>query len=63
MTDIPNPGSEGQMTDIPNPGSDEAIEQGCTCPVEDNKHGEGIPSSIGPLFWMEKDCPVHGDEA
>jgi hypothetical protein len=47
----------------PNPGSDEAVKLGCTCPVEDNKHGDGVPSSIGPLFWMGKNCPLHGDEA
>jgi hypothetical protein len=51
------------MSTTPNPGSDEAIKLGCTCPVEDNYHGDGIPSSVGPLFWMVNDCPVHGDEA
>ena len=25
----------------PNPGSDDAIEQGCRCPVMDNAHGHG----------------------
>jgi len=46
-----------------NPGSDEAIKHGCTCPVMDNRHGEGVPSSVGALFWMNKDCPIHGEEA
>ena len=47
---------------IPNPGSDEAIEQGCTCPVMDNAHGAGFPwgedSEI--CFWTTADCPLHG---
>lgn len=52
------------MNPTPNPGSDEAIKLGCICPVEDNKHGEGLsPSEFGTLFWMVKDCPVHGVDA
>ena len=42
---------------IPNPGSPAAIKMGCTCPVLDNGHGEGIGSG---LFWMNMKCPVHG---
>jgi hypothetical protein len=42
---------------VPNPGSDEAIKQGCTCPVLDNNHGKGLGNG---LFWMNKDCPMHG---
>jgi len=44
------------MTDKPNPGSDEALDQGCSCPVMDNGHGKGP----GP-FWVTVDCPLHGD--
>lgn len=49
----------------PNPGSDEAIEQGCKCPVMDNRRGRGIPITTpeGELqiaFWMSADCPLHG---
>ena len=49
---------------IPNPGSDEALAQGCTCPVLDNNHGAGEPGFLGiPLggtsFWMTDGCPVH----
>lgn len=39
----------------PNPGSDEALDQGCRCPVLDNSHGRGP----GP-FWINGDCPLHG---
>ena len=50
------------MSDKPNPGSQEAIEQGCTCPVIDNHYGEGAYNDEqgNPLFWMNDDCPVHG---
>ena len=40
---------------LPNPGSDEAIDQGCACPVLDNGHGRGP----GP-FWINVYCPLHG---
>lgn len=45
----------------PNPGSDEALEQGCQCPVLDNNYGEG--SDWGPdKFWISGLCPLHGKE-
>jgi hypothetical protein len=46
----------------PNPGSDEAIEQGCTCPIIDNNHGAGIGKDEKgeTLFWYSLDCPLHG---
>lgn len=44
--------------DVPNPGSDEAVEQGCTCPVLDNNHGRG--NRFGS-FTIRMDCPLHGD--
>ncbi len=51
------------MTDttnaVPNPGSQAAINRGCTCPVIDNHHGEGVPMSGGTQFWMTAGCPVH----
>lgn len=44
----------------PNPGSDEAVDAGCTCPVLDNSHGEGMPGLFGKkLFWVNGDCPLH----
>lgn len=49
----------------PNPGSNEAIDQGCTCPVMDNARGKGIPVPNGDgtystAFWMSGSCPIHG---
>lgn len=44
-------------TTIQNPGSDEAIEQGCICPVLDNNHGQGAD---GGYWWITRDCPLHG---
>ena len=44
----------------PNPGSDEALDLGCSCPVLDNAHGAGLPYPDGPVFWVNKDCPLHG---
>ena len=42
----------------PNPGSDEAIKQGCTCPVLDNGHGS---DELGRIrgFWITEGCPLH----
>lgn len=45
----------------PNPGSDEAIAQGCTCPVLDNGHGRGCGREIDGrhVFWINSECPIH----
>lgn len=47
----------------PNPGTPEAIDAGCTCPVMDNNHGQGVPTRwpepSEPSFWFSKGCPVH----
>jgi len=56
------------MTDTipPNPGSPEAKKQGCTCATQDNGNGRGcgLKSEDGfPLFWIEPECPIHGDES
>jgi hypothetical protein len=49
--------TEGTTT----PGSDEAVAQGCTCPVLDNGRGRGVYDvGAGPLFWVASDCPLHG---
>lgn len=53
------PGWKGWKRMIPTPGSDEAIEQGCKCPVLDNHHGRGMPYESGPRFWINGDCPIH----
>ena len=53
------------MTDNPTPGSDEAIAQGCNCPVLDNGHGNGSGRTGEDgerLFWVSSDCPIHGEE-
>lgn len=45
------------MDSKPNPGSDEALDQGCTCPVLDNNHGRGY---MGPgEFVVTEGCPIH----
>jgi len=45
----------------PSPGSDEAIAQGCKCPVLDNGHGKGSGRAIDgrPAFWISGECPIH----
>ncbi len=45
---------------VPNPGSDEAINQGCICPVLDNHYGAGARGAYGDMFWVNGDCPLHG---
>jgi hypothetical protein len=46
---------------IPAPGSDEAIRQGCLCPVMDNHHGRGFPiGKYETSFYIVERCPLHG---
>jgi len=45
--------------DVPPPGSDEAIDNGCVCPVIQNEHGEGYMG--GDKYVMRFDCPIHGE--
>lgn len=47
----------------PPPGTSEAISQGCTCPVEDNKHGVGVPLGHSVAYWCNTDCIIHGKVA
>jgi hypothetical protein len=42
----------------PNPGSEEAIAQGCFCPIIDNNYGRGAYGD-GKDFWYTEGCPVH----
>lgn len=44
----------------PNPGSDEAVDQGCTCPVLDNGRGN---EELGKVrgFWINAGCPLHDE--
>lgn len=45
------------------PGSKSAIRKGCTCPVEDNNFGKGVNNLDNePMFWMNQDCPLHGND-
>lgn len=48
------------MSNLPNPGSNEAVQQGCLCPVLDNRHGD---DELGRTrgFWINGGCPVHAD--
>ena len=46
---------------LPAPGSYEALEMGCRCPFYDNNKGWGSDYGKG-LFWINKDCPIHGGE-
>ena len=48
---------------IPPPGSDEAIKQGCTCPVLDNNHGKGILWEGKICWWRNGECPLHGHKS
>lgn len=44
----------------PTPGSDDAVKQGCTCPVLDNGRGRGAHEIDGVwMFWCAQDCPLH----
>jgi hypothetical protein len=48
------------VTSNPTPGSDDAIAQGCTCPVLDNGRGRGAYQIDGKRqFWIAFGCPVH----
>ena len=47
------------MTSNPTPGSDDAIAQGCTCPVLDNGRGRGYQIDGKRQFWIDWACPVH----
>lgn len=48
----------------PNPASDEAVKQGCTCPVLDNGRGRGAYQIDGVWqFWINAECPLHGTTA
>lgn len=46
---------------VPNPGSPDAVARGCTCPVRDNRAGQGAgvvhPNDV--FFWVTEGCPLH----
>lgn len=41
------------------PGSVEAVQQGCTCPISDNKNGKGLSINEDSFFWVSHECPLH----
>lgn len=45
----------------PDPGTDEALNEGCICPVLDNGRGRGYMGQDG-VFIYTLGCPVHVDE-
>lgn len=47
---------------IPSPGSDEALLEGCICPVSDNFYGQGWFVHGQRQFWIAQDCPLHNSE-
>lgn len=53
---------ERKNTPTPNPGSTAAIDAGCTCPVIDNRYGEGIVMRGERVWWQTTGCPVHERE-
>ena len=54
-------GCKKKAKKTPNPGSEEAIENGCICPVLDNHGGLGAYNLFGTsLFWINGDCKLHG---
>jgi hypothetical protein len=45
------------------PGGTYIVERGCTCSVEKNNGGLGVPSDRGLRFYPDAKCPWHGLEA
>jgi hypothetical protein len=43
----------------PNPGTDEAIKDGCQCPIMDNEYGRGY-MGMPDVFVYNMECPIHG---
>jgi hypothetical protein len=44
------------------PGSNDAVRQGCLCPIYDNAHGRGYLGT-GEMFVISHMCPIHADPA
>ena len=60
MSDLP------LWDETPDPGSDDAVAEGCNCPVLDNHHGQGsgwAKADGKPAFWIAVNCPLHADTA
>ena len=44
------------------PGSDLAGSRGCTCPIVENRRGQGLDVADDPRrrgFWIASDCVLH----
>lgn len=52
--------SKSKKIQWPPPGTTEAQALGCVCPIEDNKHGVGVPLGLGVAYWCDTTCPLHG---
>ncbi len=48
--------------EVPNPGSEEAVSQGCTCAVTDNRYGKGIIWGGEKCWYITEDCPFTWDK-
>jgi hypothetical protein len=49
------------LSSVPTPSSDEAIRQGCLCPVIDNHYGKGFGVSKNETsYYISERCPLHG---
>lgn len=46
------------MNDKPRPGSDEAVKDGCSCPISDNASGRGY-LGLGIDWIVSGDCSLH----
>ena len=44
---------------IPTPGSARAVDQGCICPILDNRRGAGVAIQRERTFWITAGCPLH----
>lgn len=45
---------------LPKPGSLEAICRGCSCPLLENKIGEGwMEGEKGKVYLLDSKCPLH----
>ena len=47
-----------QRAQIPGPGTQEAVDQGCKCPVLDTEHGRGY-RGVRVFFVYSAECPIH----
>lgn len=45
--------------EVSDPGSPDAIAEGCTCPIFDNRNGEGVIGYPDGSYWINADCPLH----